>query len=166
MLTNPVYSTRVGKPETPNAVVDMDIKSFESAWTAEKWTEVIDDTDFTLAVVSVFGVPVGFVVLREQPDSTCAEIVKIAVKPAARRRGASYHLLVAAVDFTRRRGCFSLSITVPESLVYPVKGEPSVCSLWLKAMEFKPDRVPIVKNHFVAYGNTEDGLRFSTPIVR
>lgn len=161
--TSLMYAIRIGRPEFLNAVVDIDIKSFENAWTAEKWAEVVEDKEFVIAVVTTWGTPVGFAVFREDPDTSSAQIVKIAVKPAARRRGASYHLLVAAVDFTKRRGCFSLSIIVPESLVYP--GERS-CAEWLKLMEFTPAKIAVVKDHFVSYGRKEDGFRFTTPITR
>jgi GNAT superfamily N-acetyltransferase len=153
-MQQPFFHVRGSHYNDANYLLDIDLKCFEQAWSPDAWQALGNSRDTVISVATNFGTPVGFAVLRiEQRDVV---ILKMAVKPVARRKGVSRRLLDAARQFATENHAEWLRITVPESTIYP---GPNNLSDWLKAIGFKAI-TPFIKDHFNVYGETEDGVQF------
>ena len=159
-MSNVFVTIRRATLNDANQLLDIDIKCFETAWTVEEWSKVGHSQEYALSVATNFGTPIGFAVFTKNEDSI--EVVKLAVKPAYRRKGVSLLLLNAGVDYATSRNIGKLSIIVPESTVYP--GERNT-SDWLASVGFQAEK-PFLKNHFTSYGEPEDGVSFTMPTRR
>lgn len=163
-MTAPFTHIRGAQANDANAILDIDIKCFEDAWTPEEWTKIGQKSHHAISVATLFGAPIGFGVWRHDSGLKGIEIIKIAVKDPHRRKGISLQLISAALDYARTREADHLFIVVPEGTVYP---GPRNVSDWLNAVKFEVSRkTPILKKHFTAYGESEDGVMFITPVHR
>lgn len=156
---NTLYAIRGGRPEDANSLLDIDIKCFEDAWTAEHWSKIGHDQDYAMSVATYFGTPIGFGVFTEREGGV--EIVKLAVKSGHRRQGVSRGLLDSGVSFARRQtNARAIFIVLPESMVYDADRG---ATQWLAKLGFKATK-PILKKHFTVYGEPEDGVKFTAPV--
>lgn len=153
---NTLYTVRGGRPEDANQLLDIDIKCFEQAWSADDWSRVGFDKAYAISVATYFGTPIGFAIIRETDEGT--ELLKLAVKRGHRGNGISRELVDAVVSFARQQTIArEMYIIVPESMVY--EPSPNVVD-WLVKFGFKATK-PILKRHFTIYGEPEDGVKFS-----
>jgi ribosomal protein S18 acetylase RimI-like enzyme len=166
MFNKPLIAVRRSRPSDTSDITDIDVKSFEIAWTNDYWYELLNKAsqggNRSIFVATWYGNTVGFAVMRF--DGKDALIEKLAVKQHYRRKGISTHLLSDATMFAQDRRCNTLSLIVPESSIYPDEtGQLPVAVLWAKAVGFKAT-IPLIKDYFKAYGEMEDGVRFTAPI--
>lgn len=155
---------RGAQPADANAIIDIDIKCFESAWSPDEWVRLGQSPTVAISVATDFGTPVGAAVFEYVAKEKAVRVAKIAVKNLHRKLGVSRQLLEAANDFAQARAATHVYIIVPESTIYP---GPQNVSNWLKAVQF--EATEFVKKHFTSYGETEDGVKFVksfTPRVR
>ncbi len=152
---------RGARSDDANAIIDIDIKCFESAWSPEEWVKMGKSMGVAISVVTNYGSPVGFGVFRHDRETQSVEIVKLAIKEIHRRQGISKRLLEAGTDFAVARLASYLGIIVPEETIYP---GPLNVSTWLKAVGF--DAREFIKDHFESYGTCQDGVKFTRPITR
>jgi GNAT superfamily N-acetyltransferase len=160
-MSNPLIVIRGGLSGDANDLLDIDIKCFDTAWQPEKWSLIRYSKEYDITVATFYGAAVGFVVYHRCSDSNEVQIDKIAVKRAFRRKGVSRLLLEAVVDYAHQTNASALMLVVPESTIYP--DHPENTSLWATAVGFKATR-PILKDYFAAYGETDNGVKFKTPI--
>lgn len=146
-----------------NELIDIDIKSFEDAWPADEWNRVGHNAEYAISVATLFGAVIGFGVFRYDEDTNDVMVVKLAVKPTYRRKGASLHILAGGIDYAKTKAAKNLTIIVPESTIYPDGNVPSMIGGWLQAVGFKAMR-PFLRRHFEAYGQVEDGVKFYAPL--
>ncbi len=157
-----LYNVRGASDTDANDILDIDIKCFESAWTPERWAQVGHSHEHAISVVTYFGAVVGFAIMERPDDAKGVNLLKLAVKPAHRYKDCSLLLLAAAVDYAQRKSANHLFIVVPESTIYP---GPLNVSDWLKTVGFTATK-PFLKNHFTAYGEAENGVKFIAPLLR
>jgi len=145
-------------PSDINYLTDIEIKCYEGAKGLDWWRETIKDPNKHAVIAAVHKVPVGFVVWHEatRTSDRTAEVERLAVKPAFRRRGAGTKLLRDVVTGASIIGLTQLRIVVPESICFP--GHPDDVSEWLGARQFSAVR--IIPDHFEAYGSKEDAFVF------
>lgn len=143
-----------------NSLVDIDIKCFEHAWSPEDWGRVLRTNDLSVHIATYFGTPLAFAVFDLQTNEVV--IHKLGVKPKHRLRGLSMELMAVVQDFARRRSVDNISVTIPESLVYP--GDHSVGG-WLSKLGFRAMK-PFLPGHFTSYGEPEAGVKFTLNIGR
>jgi len=153
------FNIRGANSEDANTIIDIDIKCFESAWSPEEWSAIGQKPGHAISVATNYGTPVGFAVFRADQERNGIQVVKLAVKEQYRGNLLSVKLLLAGSDYAKARSLNHLFIIVPESTIYP--GSKNV-SDWLKAVGFEAK--DFVRNHFTAYGEQEDGVRFVHPI--
>jgi len=167
-LETPLFALRGGKSDDANDLLDIDIKCFESAWAPEEWARIGHSPEYAISVATYYGTAVGFGIFRRAKDSVDVEIVKIAVKAQHRRHGIANMLIGAASEYGRAVSVKSVKlankppvmfIIVPESTIYP---GPANTSEWLAKSGFKAVK-PFLKKHFTAYGDAEDGVKFTAP---
>jgi ribosomal protein S18 acetylase RimI-like enzyme len=157
-----LYSVRGANDYDANAILDIDIKCFESAWTPEHWSQVGHSAEYAISVATHFGTVIGFAIMRQPDASKGVELLKLAVKPAHQKNNVSLLLLLAAVNYTQAKRANHLFMVIPEHMVYPdAKGQ--CVANWLKEVGFTAVK-PFLKDHFVAYGETEHGVKFISPI--
>lgn len=135
-------------------LIDLDIKSFDNAWTAEEWASISAFNGHAIAVSTFMGNVAGFAVFRDHGGDV--ELRKLAVKPACRTQGVSRLLVSAGQRFAQDKNAKTLFMVVPESLIYP--GDRSL-SGWLLKTNFTAT-TPFIQNHFSLYGDKEHGVKF------
>ena len=156
----PIY-VRGASASDANAIIDIDIKCFEAAWSPEEWSDIGQKPGYAISVTTSYGTVVAFAVFRSDKDKNGIEIIKLAVKEHFRRRLISRQLLCAGADYARARYANHIFIIVPESTIYP---GPKNIGDWLKAVGFEARN--FVKKHFTTYGEQEDGVRFVKQIEK
>ena len=150
------------KPEDINYLIDVEIKCYEDVKGLDWWREILKNSDHYSVAAAVHKVPVGFIVWQKAAysgdgtDEFVAEIERIAVKPAFRRRGAGSLLLRDATVAAHTVGLHKLMLIVPESLCFP--GHPNDVSEWLLHRNFRA--TGILGQHFDSYGTKEDAFVF------
>ena len=92
------------------AAIDAEVNP--SPWSARSFRESMQSS-LGFVAESPGGETEGFVLLRIVADE--AEILNIAVRPAAQRRGLGSHLLAAALDIAQTRGANGCWLEVRES---------------------------------------------------
>lgn len=153
-LPSPLYVMRGAVPQDANAVLDIDIKCFEDAWSPEEWSSIGHSTEHAMSVVTFYGKVVAVGVFEQAEGGI--KVRKIAVLKPHRRKGVSLLLLGAGVNYAVANKCKSLFIIVPESKVYP---GPDSAGEWLKTTGFIAQK-KILPRHFKdGYGLIEDGIK-------
>jgi ribosomal protein S18 acetylase RimI-like enzyme len=163
MAHHPTIHVRGCRLSDANELVDIDIKCFDDAWPVEVWNKVGHDAEYAISVATMFGNLIGFGVFRYDEDTHDVSIIKLAVKPYYRRKGASLHLLAGAIDYAKQKHAKALTIIVPESAIYPVGDQPSMIGGWVQAVGFKATK-PFLRRHFESYGHYEDGVKFTASL--
>lgn len=153
-------NVREARTEDSNDLMDIDIKCFDNPWTGDDWSGFNRNAGTLVYVAAVFGTPIGFIVFQTDQKLKQVEILKIAVKDSGRQQGASRQLLMIAEDFAIGRKAPTLTIVVPESSLYT-----GPLGKWLTATGFQGTK-PFIKNRFVAYGESEDGVKFIKSLIR
>jgi ribosomal protein S18 acetylase RimI-like enzyme len=159
-MPNPLFQVRGAEARDANELLDLDIKCFDDAWSAEEWSRVGHSTEHAISVATYYGNLVGAGVFRQDPDSFDVEIAKLAVLKTHRRKGISWNLIQAAVAYAQNRGAANLYIIVREDAIYP---GPETLLPWLKATGFVGTK-PFLKRHFTDCGNDQDGVKFVLPL--
>lgn len=141
-----------------NYLTDIEIKCYEDAKGLDWWRETIKNPEKHAIIAVGHKVPIGFVVWSEAPKASdhTADVERLAVKPAFRKRGAGTMLLRDVITQARILDLTQLRLVVPESLCFP--GHPDDVSEWLRVRQFSAVR--IIKDHFEAYGYKEDAFVF------
>lgn len=160
IINKSLLHVRMAQYGDMNAVLDIDIKSFDEAWSSEAWNRVYQEGNWYVSVVTYFSSPVGFAAFRVEGSELLIE--KIAVKHPFRRCGASLLLVASGNEIAHRRQCKAIAIVVRESSIYP--GEDSLLD-WLKALALKAT-TPFLKDHFNSYGDLEDGVKCVASLTR
>ena len=83
---------------------------FGEAWTPNQVTGVLAMPGVWLTIAETDGVAAGFAVTRSILDE--AELLLLAVRPAARRRGVGRQLLRSAIGEARQRGVVKMHLEV------------------------------------------------------
>lgn len=151
-----MYKIRRAERENDlNYLIDIDTKSFEFAWFAERWEQAL--TNNVVLVNTHWSTPVGFVVLRFH--ETYAQIVKFAVKPNHRQRGLASNLIDAAYRCAGLKRVRQVQCIVPEPWLF---AEDNKLARFLQHNRLiaKP---PYIRNAFTLGGETMDGVRFVFP---
>lgn len=155
-MHTPFYTIRTDRDVDANQLLDIDLKCFESSWLAEEWARLRQDSEYAIIVAMYFGTPIGFAVICQNRDRF--QVAKLAVKEHHRRQGVSMMLLAKIMEIAHLRHAGSLALIMPEGMIYGDAGK------WAKAIGFQATK-PILKRHFtLAYGETEDGVKFIAPV--
>lgn len=165
-MYQPLIATRLAKIDDSNDLADIDTKAFEMSLTGEEWYELVrppkkGDPHKTIVVATYYGNAIGFAVVIAKKGEAIIE--RLAVKDQFRRKSAGRTLLFDVIERAQDQRLKSVSLVMPESFVYPVEGQLNVAIHWAKAVGLKPT-TPFLKDYFTAYGTTEDGVKFTTPI--
>jgi ribosomal-protein-alanine N-acetyltransferase len=99
------------------AIIDMIMRDafdprYGEAWTASQCAGVMALPGVWLTIAAVDGIPAGFAMIRAIVDES--ELLLLAVRPAARRRGVGRALLRAAIGESQRRGMARIHLEVRE----------------------------------------------------
>lgn len=159
MFGAPLFHLRGAGLADANELVDIDMKCFQDAWTPEDWGDLLHSGTHGLSVVTYFGVCVGAVVFTRVDNAI--QILKLAVKVTHRKAQVSRMLLRSVVTFAHGKGVSRLFFIVPESMIYP---GPTYMAQWALRVGFKVE-MPFLRNHFSAYGDAENGVRFVSQIA-
>lgn len=92
---------------TPEVLADIHAAAFDRPWSAATFTDLCGQTG-----VFALGSHAGFILVRAVVDE--AEILTLAVRPEARRRGVGADLVHAATRSARARGAERLYLEVAE----------------------------------------------------
>ena len=149
---------RAAEQKDAHYLIDIDIKCFDYAWTPEDWRQVAKDC---MACVATWnGTPVGMAIFYNDHAGSI-EIVKIAVKKPYRNVGIARRLLYNCALYARELCATRLLMVVPEGKLRP--GDPEDISQWLGKLGFRA-QVPLLRDFFTFYGESEDGVVFTLPI--
>ena len=147
-----------------NALLDIDLKSYDYPWTITKWREISGDEDYTLLIATLKAQPVSMCVWRRRKDAAdCAEIVKLATKPRNQGQGLAALLLNRVEGNMRSAGIKKAVFAVPEIKCFP--GHPDDVSAWLLARKYKPVK-PILRDEYCMYGSMCDGFQFARDLSK
>lgn len=167
MLKSPLLNTRLASPNDSTDCADIDAKSFEIAWTAEEWYDLVRDSykesaERTVIVCCYYGTPIGLAVILD--NGTECLIQKLAVKEQWRRHGAASVLLKDVIERAQDKRFKAVALVMPESFIYPDdKGDSTLAINWAKAVGLRATG-PFLKDYFTGYGTTEDGVKFVAPM--
>jgi len=98
-------------PEAAQTLADLHAQAFDKPWSAQDIAALIGGAG-AYAVLAEDAAPLGMVMSRLLFDE--AEILTLAVAPAARRRGVGSALVTAAAGLARQGGAQSLVLEVGE----------------------------------------------------
>lgn len=91
----------------PAELARLHAEAFDAPWPTEAFVDLLAQPG-----VATLGGPDGFILIRIVADE--AEILTLAVRPAARRRGLARRLVETAADLARRSGAARLFLEVAE----------------------------------------------------
>lgn len=137
-------------------LLDIDCKCFDHPWTPEVW----EDPHLVVNVATHYGTPVGFcahVVHTDENGLPYITILKVAVKPAYRRKRIATHFVDNIKQYVPNNAEGRIMAYVPESFCRP--GTPECVLPFLKAAGFKGQGVEPAM--FNSYGDFEDGYLFT-----
>lgn len=156
-LSTGLYHFRQADVRDTTDLVDLDVKSFDYAWSPSEWASKINDRKHIVIVASYYGTVIGFAVLRIAPTKTFV-LDKLAVRKEHRRRGIGARFLKHATGEAAKRGSTHLVCIIPENQIYPT--EVNITLPWLIKNKFKGTK-PFIKAYFTSCGETEDGVKFT-----
>lgn len=155
-MHKPLLAIRMGRQSDLNDLVDIDIKSFETAWTPERWEEIERGMEYGINVLAYYGTAVGFVVFNSEDGGM--RIQKIAIKPQFRGHDGSVLMIASVMGEAQQKRLDHMFIVIPEYQIYPDTSNQSV-GIWLNKLGFNATK-PLLRNYFNAYGQSEDGVKF------
>jgi len=157
-----VPATRLAQLSDIHSLVDIDIKGYDYPWPLEKWRSIVDDPTCIVTLAAIKIEPVGVCVWQKKPAIKEAEILRLTIKPAYRKRGVGSFLLRVIESEVRENGLQEMVVIVPELKCFP--GHPDDVSQWLLDRGYRAVK-PILTNHFCMYGSKCDGFKFASSVT-